>query len=101
MLVLGAFLYVIVTMRDSEEMEFQNLAKKNLLLAMKKTQDKVEYETDEITPAEEVTMKSQQYREVVEEQSRREKQKLNTIKSLVLLEGRTLSKTKKVDLRDL
>jgi hypothetical protein len=46
-------------------------------------------------------MKSQQYREVVEEQSRREKQKLDTIKSLVLLEGRTLSKTKKVDLRDL
>jgi hypothetical protein len=37
MLILGAFLYVIVTMRDSEEMEFQNLAKKNLLLAMKKT----------------------------------------------------------------
>lgn len=58
MLVLGAFLYVMATMRDSEEMDFQNLAKKNLLLAMKKTQDKVEYETDEITPAEEVTMKS-------------------------------------------
>ena len=101
MLVLGAFLYVMATMRDSEEMDFQNLAKKNILLAMKKTQDKVEYATDEITPAEEVTMKSQQYKEVVEEQSRREKQKLDTIKSLVLLEGRTLSKTKKVDPRDL
>lgn len=33
---------------------------------MKKTQDKIEYQQEEITPAEEITMKSSQYREVVE-----------------------------------
>jgi hypothetical protein len=33
---------------------------------MKKTQDKLEYKQDEVTPAEEITMKSSQYREIVE-----------------------------------
>lgn len=33
---------------------------------MKKTQEKVEYENEEITPAEEITMKSSQYKQVVE-----------------------------------
>jgi hypothetical protein len=33
---------------------------------MKKTQEKLEYEQEEVTPAEEITMKSIQYREVVE-----------------------------------
>jgi hypothetical protein len=54
-----------------------------------------------VTPAEEVTMKSSQYREVVEKQNRKEREKIEAIKSLVLLEGRGQSKLKKVDLRDL
>lgn len=45
LMVLGGLIYVMATMQDSEEMSFQNLAKKNILLAMKKTQDKIEYET--------------------------------------------------------
>jgi hypothetical protein len=66
MLVFGGILYVLMTMQDNEELQFQTLAKKNLLLAMKKTQEKIEYSEEEITPAEEITMKSSQYREVVE-----------------------------------
>jgi hypothetical protein len=58
MLVLGGILYCFAVMQENEELSFQNLAKKNLLLAVKKTQDKLEYEADEITPAEEITMKS-------------------------------------------
>lgn len=46
-------------------------------------------------------MKSSQYREVVERQGRKEREKIEAIKSLVLLEGRTSSKVKKVDLRDI
>ena len=46
-------------------------------------------------------MKSSQYREVIEKQNRKEREKLDTIKSLVLLEGRSTSKLKKVDLRDM
>lgn len=67
---------------------------------MKKTQDKLEYEQDEVSPAEEITMKSSQYRDIVEKASKREKEKLDTIKSLVLMEGRSANKLKKVDLRD-
>jgi|LauGreDrversion4_2_1035121.scaffolds.fasta_scaffold94855_1 hypothetical protein len=58
MLVFGGILYVLMTMQDNEELQFQTLAKKNLLLAMKKTQEKIEYSEEEITPAEEITMKS-------------------------------------------
>jgi hypothetical protein len=38
---------------------------------------------------------------VVEKQTKKEREKLETIKSLVLLEGRSANKLKKVDLRDL
>jgi hypothetical protein len=41
MLVFGGILYVLMTMQDNEELQFQTLAKKNLLLAMKKTQEKI------------------------------------------------------------
>ena len=68
---------------------------------MKKTQEKIEYSEEEITPAEEITMKSSQYREVVERQNKREKDKIDSIKSLILFEGRSSSKQKKVDLRDM
>ena len=37
LLVLGGILYVVTMMQDSEETGFQELSKKNLLLAMKKT----------------------------------------------------------------
>ena len=37
MLVFGGILYCMASFQDSEEMNFQNLAKKNILLAMKKT----------------------------------------------------------------
>jgi hypothetical protein len=46
-------------------------------------------------------MKSSQYREIVEKQNKKEREKIDAIKSLVLLEGRSSSKLKKVDLRDL
>lgn len=37
----GGLLYVLAMFKESEEMSFENLAKKNLLLAMKHTQDKI------------------------------------------------------------
>lgn len=45
-------------------------------------------------------MKSTQYREIVENKQKKEKDKIDTIKSLVLMEGRSQNKIKKVDLRD-
>ena len=66
MLALAGILYVMAFLQDSEELEFHNLSRKNILLAMKKTQERLEYEPEEVTPAEEITMKSTQYREVVE-----------------------------------
>ena len=46
-------------------------------------------------------MRTSQYREIVEKQSKKDRDKIEAIKSLVLLEGRGQSKLKKVDLRDL
>lgn len=55
---LSCIIYFAMMARDKEELEFQELAKKNLLLAVKKTQERIEYKQDEITPAEELTMKT-------------------------------------------
>ena len=73
MLAFGFMAFCTLTFQDSADMSFVNLQRKNILLAMKKTQERVEYAEDEITPAEEVTMKSSQYKDVVENRSRKEK----------------------------
>ena len=44
----------------------------------------MEYDLDEITPAEEVEMKTRQYKEVVEKKERNEKESVQMIKSLLL-----------------
>jgi hypothetical protein len=51
-----------------------------------------------VTPAEEVQMKTKQYREVVEKRHKSEKEKLDTIKSLLLMEGRSARKSEKIDI---
>jgi hypothetical protein len=43
LLAMGGILYVVTMLQDTEEVGFQELSKKNLLLAMKKTQDRIEY----------------------------------------------------------
>lgn len=85
--------------KDNIELQFEVLSKRNMLLAMKVNQQKLEYGEHEITPAEEVTMKTKQYLEVVDQKNRREKEKIDNIKSLLLMEGRTANKVKKVDVR--
>lgn len=42
-LLFGGLCYFMLQLQDSEELDYQNLAKKNILLAMKKTQDRLEY----------------------------------------------------------
>lgn len=55
-----------------------------MLLAMKKQKQQIEYETDkEITPAEQVHMKTKQY-EKIKQQIKKDEQSLKTIKSVVL-----------------
>ena len=44
-------------------------------------------------------MASTQYKELVEKKTKKEKEKLESIKSMILMEGRTANKLKKVDLR--
>jgi hypothetical protein len=44
-------------------------------------------------------MMTKQYTEVVELKQRREKEKISTIKSLLLMEGRKANKAQKVDIR--
>lgn len=48
------FLSTMWHQMDNEEMQLEVLARKNLLLAMKKSQDKIEYGENEISPAEEL-----------------------------------------------
>lgn len=62
----GLFAFCFLTFQEQEDTSFVALQRKNILLAMKKTQERMEYAEEEITPAEEVTMMSTQYREVVE-----------------------------------
>jgi len=42
-LVIGLSLYFMAKMDDNEELKFINLQRKNTLLAMKRTQEKIEY----------------------------------------------------------
>jgi hypothetical protein len=49
----------------SQDESIQKLQERNLLLAMRKTQDQVEYGEDEITGTEELAIASTQYKQVV------------------------------------
>ncbi len=48
--------------KDENDMEY--LMRKNMLLAMKKQQQKLVYGDDEITPAEQLHMKTVQYEQI-------------------------------------
>jgi hypothetical protein len=51
-LVFGGLLYMATKFIDQEDLKIDSLKKRNLLLASKKTQDKLLYGENEITPAE-------------------------------------------------
>ena len=55
-------LLVMAQLADAEESSITELHQKNVLLAMKKTQEKVIYGEDEISGAEEFAMKTTQYK---------------------------------------
>ena len=57
---------VLAQLWANQDGSIEELHQRNLLLAMKKTQEKVIYGEDEITGGEELTMASTQYKEVVE-----------------------------------
>jgi hypothetical protein len=59
------------------------LQRRNLLLAMRKSQE-APSDKDEISPAEELTMKTLQYKKVVKQQREREKTNVANLKRLVL-----------------
>ena len=85
LIMIGFSLATIFTaIQDQEEADFEKLARNNLLLAMKKQQTKLEYDTDtEITPAEELEMKTKQF-EQVRAQQKRDAAKLKNIKTQML-----------------
>jgi hypothetical protein len=53
-LFMASFFYMSAIYFENEELQFDSLTRKNILLAMKKNQDKIEYGDDEISPAEEL-----------------------------------------------
>ena len=85
LIMIGFSLATIFTaIQDQEEADFEKLARNNILLAMKKQQTKLEYDTDtEITPAEELEMKTKQF-EQVRAQQKRDAAKLKNIKTQML-----------------
>lgn len=75
---------IAVAIQEQEEVDFEKLARTNLLLAMKKQQIKLDYDTEtEITPTEELEMKTRQF-EQVRAQQKRDAAKLKNIKTQML-----------------
>ncbi|CDW90586.1 UNKNOWN [Stylonychia lemnae] len=91
----GTILGLMYQAQNAKDLNFEELQRRNTLLAMKKTQEKIEYEENEVTPAEVVTMQTKQYKTVVEEKGKQEQRKLNTIRSVILQER----KSEKIDIR--
>ena len=71
------------------------------MLAMKKTQDAIEYGEDEITGSEELTIASTQYKQVVEKRRIKEESALEDIKSKYLTDRLTRKAREKVNITDL
>jgi len=55
-----------------EDEAIEQLQEKNLLLAVKKTQQQIEYGENDITGSEELTMASSQFKKVVEKRKAKE-----------------------------
>lgn len=72
-----------------------------MLLAMKKTQDAVEYGEDEISGSEELAVASTQYKQVVEKKRINEERVLDDIKSKYLTDGLSRKAREKVNITDL
>jgi hypothetical protein len=70
-----------------EDEAIEKLQEKNLLLAVKKTQQQIEYGEDEITGSEELTIASTQFKEVVEKRKAKEQRILSDIKKTYLTDG--------------
>eukprot|EP00347_Sterkiella_histriomuscorum_P018826 403344025 len=93
------FTLIVLLIQQNSELNLQELQRRNLLLAMRKTQQKIEYEDYEVTGTEQITIASKQYENVVTQKHQKEQEKLNSIKSIILSEGSSKSKLEKVDLR--
>ncbi len=63
MYIFALLILIIINFRKytNDELNLEKLQRRNILLAMRKQQHKLEYGEAEITPAEEVTMRSTQY----------------------------------------
>ena len=58
LVVLCGFAYMGMMYLENEELQSETLSRRNLLKAMKKSQEQIEYKDNEISPAEELQMKS-------------------------------------------
>ena len=66
-------------------LNIEQLRRENMLKAMRANREQIVYDTKkEITPAEQFQMQSKQYKRVVKEQSKTEKDTLSLIKSNIL-----------------
>jgi len=78
---MGATLVVQNFFAEEESME--KLHRRSLLLAMRTSQESAT-EKDEISPGEELTMKTLQYKKVVKQQKEKEKANVANLKRLIL-----------------
>ena len=82
---------------NEKGMDVEQLQRENMLKAMRAQQEELKYDTKtEISPAEQVEMKSQQYKTVVTRQVKKEKQNIKEIKRVILHEGVVANRTSKV-----
>ena len=83
-LVFGIFGYFVVRTGSDKGLNIEQLRRENMLKAMRKNREKVLYDTEkEVTPAEQLQMKTLQYKEV-KQQQRREKDTLSDLKRNLL-----------------
>jgi len=83
-IVFGALLYFAALFYENDELRLETLQKRNLLLAMKRTQEREGLGEDEISGGEELTMKTKQYKEGVEKAREKEQRKVSQIKQVFL-----------------
>ena len=89
------FIYQRVMLEDES---IQKLQEKNLLLAVKKTQEIIEYGENEVSASEQLTMASSQFKEVVEKRKLKEQRVLSDIKKNYLSDGVGQKARDKVDI---
>ena len=101
LLIAGPVFYVLQQITRVNDEKAEKLHQDNLQAAKRKTQERMVYESDEVTAAEELIESSTQFSAGVEKRAKAEKRKLDMIKKAYLTDGLATKAAEKVDIKTL